>query len=414
MSSSAIFWLLANFLTIISLAFFSMFEMAAVSFNKVRLHFYVSKGLLRAKWLSELLQNPSKLFCTTLIGVNVSMFVGSECAREFHEALGINPNWSPLSQVLLVIIFGELAPMFAARHYPETVAMSGIPIIYFSSKLLSPLIYILSVISKFANKLMGSKKMEEDGLFLSQEELQKILEEQDEETPHESDHEDINVISSNIFRLRKKLVKDIMTPIQSIPSLPSNATIAQTVNLIKKNDLAYIAVYHDRKENIIGIAKPRDLIRASEAKRIRDYTRAPWFITENSRLTDVLKQFKRSQENIAVILNDRGIAVGITTLDSLLKEIFGQSERSPEEKSNMNLFLQDKTFPGNYTVGEFKRKYGILLAGEEDLTLSDLIKENLSHPAEVGDKVSIGNVDLMVKEASFLEIKSVSITSWPR
>jgi len=104
-----------------------MVEMACVSFNKVRLHYYVNQGNRRAIWLNYLLQHPFRLFGTTLIGVNVAMVVGSECSREFHSALGLSPDLAPLSQVIIVVIFAELAPMFAARHYAEHVAMLGAP-----------------------------------------------------------------------------------------------------------------------------------------------------------------------------------------------------------------------------------------------------------------------------------------------
>ena len=121
-------------------AFFSMMEMSCVSFNKVRLQYYVSKGNIRAKWISELLNSPAKLFGTTLIGVNAALQFGSECARQFYQSLGLSPDWAALSQIFLVLILAELAPMFAARRYAEHVCMLGIPIIYVFSKVMVPLI----------------------------------------------------------------------------------------------------------------------------------------------------------------------------------------------------------------------------------------------------------------------------------
>ena len=99
-----------------------MIEMACVSFNKVRLEYYVSKGKKRALWLSFLLHHPAYLFGTTLIGVNVALIIGSECARRFYAALGLNPDLAALTQILLVLIFAEISPMFAGRRYAEHVA----------------------------------------------------------------------------------------------------------------------------------------------------------------------------------------------------------------------------------------------------------------------------------------------------
>ena len=124
-----------------------MMEMACVSFNKVRLQYYVSKNQRRAIWLSYLLNRPGLLFGTALIGITASLVIGSECARRLYDSLGLNSDWSPLSQIVLVIIFAEVSPMFAGRRYAEHAAMLGIPMFYFFSILLRPIIWILNAIS---------------------------------------------------------------------------------------------------------------------------------------------------------------------------------------------------------------------------------------------------------------------------
>lgn len=88
-----------------------MLELAAVSFNRVRLEYYVSKKIKRAVWLHYLLQKPSRLFGTVMLGVNVALQVGSQSAREFYSSIGLDPNWAPLSQVFLVVILAELTPL---------------------------------------------------------------------------------------------------------------------------------------------------------------------------------------------------------------------------------------------------------------------------------------------------------------
>ncbi|CRX38149.1 hemolysin family protein [Estrella lausannensis] len=411
MSGEALFWLVCNFLTIVISAFFSMQEMAFVSFNKIRLHYYVSKKKRFALWLHALLQNPTSLFCTTLIGVNVAMFVGSECSREFYIAMGLDPNMAPFTQVFLVVIFGELAPMFAARHYPEDVAKLGIGLVYFSSKLMAPLIFLLSLIARSANMLMGSKQVE-SSLFLSQDELQKILEEQDEEIPHERESED-TASAVNVFCLKKRTVMEVMFPLEKVPSLPSNATCAQMMNLLKKTPFDFIALYHFSKDNVIGIVKPKDVLGLTETKRIRDYVDSPWFITEKTLLTDVLKQFKRTKEDLAAVLNTSGKAVGIITLDAILKEIFGGGEGKKPHSLGTFHQLKDKTIPADMTTGEFFSKFHIRLSDNEKDTLGDLIAENLSHPPEKGDSVSLAGADLTVKETSMMGIKTVSVSTKP-
>ncbi|NRA89902.1 MAG: DUF21 domain-containing protein [Simkaniaceae bacterium] len=151
------FFLLLVVVSLIIQGFYSMLEMASVSFNHVRLQFYVSQGSRRAKWLSYLLKNPTRLFGTTLIGVNTAMQFGSECARRFYSSLELSPDWAPITQIFVVLIFAELSPMFAARRYAENVCMLGIPILYFTSFILRPIVFVLDLICRFVNFLFGVK-----------------------------------------------------------------------------------------------------------------------------------------------------------------------------------------------------------------------------------------------------------------
>lgn len=415
MSSAAVAWLLFNIVSIIVLGFYSMLEMAAVSVNKVRLQYWVSKGSQRAQWLTTLLQNPSQLFGTTLIGVNVATVVGAECSREFYAAIGLNPSLAPLTQVIIVVIFGELAPMFAARHYPEHVANLGIPIIYASSKLLYPVIWILGKLSR-ATMWLLRKEVAESDVFLSEEELEKILELRDEEAHGDGDSEDLRAIASNIFRLKGKDVSFVMSPLTAIPTLPSNAIVKEMIPLLKNNPTEAIPIYYKELHNIVGIARPRDLIRAPETRRIRDYTKSPWFVTEHTPLSKLLLQFRRTKEDIAVVVDRNGRGTGIVTLAAVLEEIFGKEEEfssSAEKDIHSYTLLKDKTFLATMTVAEFNRQCEEPLKGDEGITLSTLVTETLGHPPEVGDSVTIGSYELTVKETSFLEVKTLTITTRP-
>lgn len=412
MNFEALYWLIGNILATILLGFYSMQEMACVSFNKVRLQYYVSKGMKRAVWLNYLLQHPSRLFGTTLICVNIGLVVGSECARQFHSSIGLSPDWAPLSQVIFVVIFGELAPMFAARHYPEHVAMMGVPIVYASAKLMTPLLWIVGWISRLCNYVLGGSDAQEN-FYLSQEELQKILEDQEEERGYSQDNEEFNAITSNIFTLRSKDAKQIMEPLHHIPSLPSNATIAQVAPLLKKSQLSFIPIYHHDKTNIIGIAFPRKLLRVPDSKRVRDYASPPWFVTENTNVIHILKQFRHNNESVAVILDQNGSAIGIINLDDVFEEIFGKSSlRISDDNLSQQLIVIDKTFPGDMKVGDFNRQFNVILDKDENLTLSELIAKELDRPPQKGDSVYLPPFELAVKDTTLMEVKTVLITTY--
>ncbi|MCB1181584.1 MAG: DUF21 domain-containing protein, partial [Chlamydiia bacterium] len=152
------FWLMLTFFCILTQGFFSMMEMASVSFNRVRLQYYVALKIRRAIWLKSLLDRPSRLFANVILGVNISLQIGSQSSREFYSALGLNPDLAPLTQVFLVVILAELCPLFAARKYAEHVVMLGMPILYGIHILFKPIIWFISQITSFISFLIGSKE----------------------------------------------------------------------------------------------------------------------------------------------------------------------------------------------------------------------------------------------------------------
>lgn len=403
MFEQAFFWLFLNFFTIAVLAFFSMEEMASVSFNKIRLQYLIKQGSHRAEWLSYLLQNPSRLFGTTLIGVNVATIVGSECSRQFHQAIGINPDFAPLSQVIIVIIFGELAPLFAARSYSEHVALLGVPFIYIASKLLAPFIWILGLLSKLANYLTGGVEPHPE-LLLSKDELQRIIEEQDEEKGIAQEKADFNLITRNIFRVRDKTVKHVMTSLTEKPLISSQITIEKLRKSI--SDIpSYLLVYHKEINNIIGIVFIRDLIRAPALKKVRDYCQSPWFIAEKTPLFQIIKQFRRNSEHVAIVLDDKGKATGLINFDDILEEVF---TRQPPIRSKHGVLI-DRTLPGNMTLADFNLEFQVNLTGDKEETLSEMAMRILEHHPEVGETLLVPPFEFTVKEATLLEVKTFSV-----
>ena len=411
----SLWWFFVNILFIVMLGFFSMMEMAFVSFNKLRLQYYVSKNNKRAIWINYLLQHSSYLFGTTLIGVNVALIVGSECSRQLYASLGFNPDLAPLTQVIIVVIFAELAPMFAARRYAERVSMMGVPIIYGTAKLITPLLYVVGGIAKISNILFRTAETKTD-VFPTQEELQKMLQEQDEDKGRD---EDFNLMVSQIFRLRTMEAKQLMDPLEAVQMLPSNCTVAHAREMSKKEMQPYFLIFHRDRANIIGILSLRDLIRAPDLKRVRDYARAPWFITQHVSVLQILKQFRHNNQTVAVILDDKGMGKGVLTLEDIIEELFGTIDnvaRQSKASAVSNLLIVERTLPGNMPMAKFMEQFSIseealdpLVEHVEDMTLSQYFINALGHHPEEGDSLYIDPFELTVKETSLIDVKSVII-----
>lgn len=408
---SALGWLLFNLFTVLALSFYSMVEMACVSINKARLQFYAINGSWRAQLLQKLLDKPSWLFSTTLIGVNVATFVGSECAREFYSSLGLDPDFAPLTQVILVVVIGELAPMFAARKFSEHVALLGAPLLYLSAKILLPITWTIEFITNLVDKVLGNSEDSHE-LLMGKDELLKLVEGQD--YPAESpDSQEFNNIASALFNLHTFSAKDLMQPLQPSEMLPSDATITQLRNYLRKKPQNYIPIYHRKPTNIVGILHARDTIRSADSHRISEYAQTPWFITLNTAMGDIIQQFRRNNQRIAFILGDQGEAIGYLTFAAIIQHAFGSPQKVKHVTGNKNIsLLHEKTLEGTMTVKEFKERYGLALDEDEDVTLAQLIIREVGQHPNISDSIIIGPYKLTVKSTTLLGVKTVEISSF--
>lgn len=382
-------------------ALFAFFEMACVSFNKVRLQYYVSIGTRRAVWLNYLIKSPSRLFGTTLIGITFALVVGSECARRFYESIHLDPDWAPLTQIPLVVIFGELVPMFAARRHPEQAAMFCVPLMILLAKILSPITWAFDAISKLIHKAMG-KEMETP-LFLTREEVRFAFEEKDPAA------DEFNAAVSRIFQLKNLTAGQLMIPIAHVQMVPSQATLADVRHLLSVHYTPIIPIYHRNIQNIVAIAALRDLLPLEEKKKVIDAAHSPWFVTRDTSILQLLQQFKRNNQSTAVILEPSGQAAGILTLDQILNEIFGE-ELQVGEIEEVTTYIQ-RTLSGEMSISEFNKQFSAHLPEGHGDTLSDLLLSELDHHPVKGESIRIDDLEFTIEEPTLLGIKTLSVHS---
>lgn len=410
MNESWKFFLLMIVMCLFIQGFFAMVEMACVSFNKVRLQYYVSKQNKRAIWLSYLLHHPALLFGTTLIGVNTALIIGSECARRFYMSLGLSPDLAPLSQIIIVLIFAEIAPMIAGRRFAEHASMFGIPFLIFFSIIFRPIIWSLDLLCRFVNRLIGNPVAA--GAYLSREELQNMIEERDEMISTEPSKKEFNTVVANIFTLKNKIARDLMLPLTHVPLVPSFCTVKEMRDIIKDKHTSYLPIYHRTSQNIVAIAYPRDLLRLSENKKIKDYSRQPWFITENNSILQILKQFRRNNQSLAIVLNEKGLATGVLTLDEIVDEIFGTSDEWMSYEDMVPRayhVILDRTFPGETRLDVLNKQFSVHLSYRDAETLEELMTQAIGHSPSRGESVRIDQFELRVEEAPLLGDKMIQV-----
>jgi putative hemolysin len=400
MSYESIFWLLSAFFGTCVMSFYSMQEMALISFNRLRLEHSVRAGSVRASWIKSLLDKPTSLFGTTLIGVNIALVISSECIRRLFLSLDLNPNLSVFFSAPYMIIFGELVPMFAARVYPEHMARLGIPLLYASSKVLAPLATFFDFLFKQVQRLFSTKQLPHEHTLLQRDELQNLIEERAVEYFDTSTGQ-LESTVSKMFQLKDKEIASIMTPIEQYLQLQSTflCSGAKTRLLEQRKEVAMII---NRQKKILGIVRAWDLLIAPNNASLGSIISPSTYIGEKTTIIESLFRMKKDHTEGAFLIGEGGAVTGYVSLDDIVME-------AACEAYSKSLLHVEITLPASTKLADFSVMYRITLPKTEAKTFRALVDELLGAKPSINDSVRFGSIEIITKETSLRGAKTVLI-----
>ena len=126
----------------------------------------------------------------------------------------------------------------------------------------------------------------------------------------------------------------------------------------------------------------------------------------------ILRQFRSNNQSVAIVLDEKGQALGLLTLDEIIDEIFGQTDSwmaFEEIVPRTHHVVVDRSFPGEQSIAEFNKTYKIHLEAHGTETLEELMTHLLGHAPVVGDSVRVDQFELTVEEAPLLGPKLITV-----
>ena len=210
MSGTNIIQLVSLVILILLSAFFSSAETALVTVNRIKMRTLADEGNVRAKRVLAITDHSSKMLSAILIGNNIVNL----SASSISTALAIRIFGSVAAGIstgiltVLILIFGEITPKTIATIHSEKLALAYSGVISFLMKVLTPVIFIINMLSHGFLKLLhinpDAKKQ-----TMTEAELRTIV-----NVSHESgviENEERNMIN-NVFDLTDSEAKEIMVP----------------------------------------------------------------------------------------------------------------------------------------------------------------------------------------------------------
>ncbi len=397
-------------------AFFSGSETAIFSLNPIQIRHLEKEGISPASIVANLLNHPSKLLVTILIGnevVNIfaSSTAASLCVRLFGERVG--SAVATVGMTFLLLIFGEVTPKTFAVQNPQKYAFfAGHPLLLFS-KLIFPFRIVLTGIADGILRLVGGPRKSHERLLTGQE-FRTLLDVSEREGVVEAAEKEM---IDNLFNFSEMSVKEIMVPRTDMFCFSLDNTFKEIIEQCRTELYARVPVYKGTIDTICGIVYVKDLLPfiqgAHKDFHLSNFLREAYFIPETKKIQDLLKDFQKRKTHIAIVVDEYGGTAGLVCLEDVLEEIVGEiTDEFDTDETPLCLPLEEA---GQYKVNammhihDFNQTFETDFSPEYYGTVGGLFLDLLGKVPQKGDSVSVGDLILTVGKLRNIRILEIIV-----
>ena len=398
---------------VISGAEVAFFSISTTQLDLIQYNYPKEKGLIE-----KLLKTPKRLLATILVAnnfINIALVLLFSNISQLFLAKIENHLLSLFVEVVIIsfiiLIFGEILPKIFANRNNLVFARFTASIIYRLDKFL---LFILTVPMSFITNFIEKRFGQKEGNF-SVDELSKAL----ELTKQNDTTEEEEKILRGIVNFGNIEISQVMCPRVDIFALSSNLSIDIVLPKLIENGFSRIPVFENQLDNIIGILYVKDLLPNIKNKSFDwiSILRPTYFVPENKKLDDLLKEFKLKKMHIAMVVDEYGGTSGLVTLEDLIEEIVGDIsdefdyEDIEYSKIDSNIYLFDAKISLNdfYRISKISSIENFEKRRGEAETLGGFLTEISQRLPRIREKISFEKIQFTIESVDKKRIKRVKV-----
>ncbi|KIX21744.1 hemolysin [Flavobacterium sp. 316] len=405
------------FLLLICSAFISGSEVALFSLSQKDIDDLSVEDYNTGTLISKLLERPKKLLATILVANNFINIAIVILFSSISEALFSSIKTGIIRFVVevvvvtfLILLFGEVLPkIYANRNNVAFSKMVSLPISILD-RVLAPVTIPMRNIILYVEKKFSVQKTS-----FSVDQLSQALEltNQSETTQEEQK------ILEGIVTFGNTEVRQVMSPRIDIFALEKEETFAEIMPKIVEKGYSRIPVYHESIDHIEGVLFIKDLIPYIDEKDFdwQKLIRKPFFIPENKKLDNLLKEFQGMKNHLAIVVDEYGGTSGLVSLEDILEEIVGDISDEFDDENIIYSQIDDKNylFEGKISLKDFYRIIDINGSLFEDKkgeaeTLAGFVLEISGNFPKKNQKISFDSYVFTVESLDNRRIKQIKVT----
>jgi putative hemolysin len=405
-------------------AFFVAGEYALVTSRQTRMQELAQKGDRRARAVLRIVNNPPRFIAAMQLGVTAtSLGIGAlgehALAKAFDPlvASAIAVVFAFLIITFLHVVVGELVPKGIALGYSERTALAVSTPVRGFFVVFKPLIWILQRSSEVILRALGLQPPGGEMEVYTEAELKMLLSRSREEGEIEQQEQEMLY---KVFDFADKEVSDVMVPRPEVVALSVDLPPDEALAAVIESPYTRYPVYRGSIDEVVGVLHVRDLFsamndRGLNAVRLDQILRPAHIVPETKDLAALLAEFRRTNQHLAIVVDEYGELEGIVTLEDLLEEIVGEIEDEFDLPDESIEHLEDGRMRvhGTFPIDDFNEQFGRSLPIEDYHTIGGFVFGMLGRAPEPGDEVEFDGCKLKVLEVEGSRIERLEVELKP-
>jgi putative hemolysin len=416
--------LLALAALIVANGLFVAAEYGLVTSRRTRIMELEHEGDRRARAVLRITSDPPRFISAMQLGVTMtSLGIGAlgeqVLATQFETVVAsfLAVILALLIVTYLHVVIGELVPKGIALGHPERTALAVSGPVGAFFMVFKPLIWLLQESSSLILRALGLEPPGAEHEAYSEAELRMLLHSSAEQG--EIEHEEQEMLYK-VFDFADKEVADVMVPRPEVVAISIALPAEDALKAVLESPYTRYPVYRESLDDIVGVLHIRDLIEALHDRGITSVdvetlVRPAYMVPETKDLGALLTEFRRTNQHMAIVIDEYGSMEGIVTLEDLLEEIVGEIEDEFDLPDETVERIDDDTIriDGTFPIDDFNEQFHVDLPDEDYHTVAGFVFGELGRTAEPGDEVTHDGLVFRVEAVEGQRIDRLVVTFRP-
>ncbi|WP_306598602.1 hemolysin family protein [Geothrix sp. 21YS21S-2] len=297
---------------------------------------------------------------------------------------------------LLQVVLAELLPRGVALRSAEVWALRTAGPLLFWSQAIAPVTRTLTGLTHGLERLLGVPPAVDHAP--TEDEFRRMLMKSKLEISRKD-------LIENLFDFSKRTVKEVAVPRAQVVYFDLQRTFEENLALARSCVNTRLPLCDGDLDHVVGVIHLRDLLWALNDQGpeldFRRLARAAFMVPEMRLIQDLLLDFQKQKQHLALVVNEHGGVDGLVTLEDVLEELVGEiQDEFDREVINLRRTRGGAWLAqGNVTLEELEDHLDLHLEVEKgSVSLGGLFQERLGRILRAGDELRIQGWRIRVLE----------------